>query len=221
MNADGATLAGELAVPRGASALVVFVTGGCGTTHARRERRVADLVRRRGIGTLLIDLVAIGEPPDRSRRHDVGLLAERLEGVLAWLRTREKTGSLAVGFYGADTGGAAVVRVLSAADLEGSVAATVDGRFDREGVALDALDRPVLFVVTPDSEHLERHTREAYEAVGSDSRDKHVLWADGDDDAVYVTAGWFESRLPAPETRPGFAPGAATRARPVEPRESS
>lgn len=217
---DGATLVGTLSVPRGARALVVFVTGGCGTACARRERRVAKHLRRRGIGTLLIDLVAADEPPDRSRRREVGVLAERLRGVLTWLRHRQETASLTVGCYGVGTGGGAVARVLSTTDPGSCVAATVDGRFDREMRTLGSLDRPILFVATTGRKRLERHTRDAYAAVGTDSRDKHLLWADGNDDTVYVTAGWFESCLPTPREAPGVTAGTPTRAGPVGPRRS-
>lgn len=200
---DGAPLAGELSVPPRANALVVFVTGDWTGGHTARESNIADLLFTRGIGTLLVDLVADDATPTRATRSEVDLFAQRLEGVLAWLRSREATRTLDLALYGADTGAAAVLQVLSTADVDPATAALLDGRVDLADGDLGEVRPPLLFVVDADNDHLGRLNRRAYEQVGTDSEDKNLFWADADADDVFATAGWFESHLPAPGSDAG------------------
>lgn len=195
MHVDAGALSGELTVPAGARSLVVFVTGGCGGAHAGRDADIADVLHSRGVGTFRVDLVASDETPSRETRLDIDLLADRLDGVLAWVRNRDVTASLDLGLLGIDTGAAAVLRVLSTADVDGRAAVLLDGRVDLGGDPGD-VSLPLLFVVDADHDHLRRPTRRVYAGLGTDPREKNVLWTDADGDAVYATSGWFGSHLP-------------------------
>lgn len=50
-------LAGALAVPSGATGLVVFAHGSGSSRHSPRNNYVAEVLRERGLGTLLFDLL--------------------------------------------------------------------------------------------------------------------------------------------------------------------
>ncbi len=83
------TLEGNLDVPEGARGVVLFAHGSGSSRHSPRNRFVAGALRQGGLATLLIDLLTPDEEQVDQRtahlRFDIGLLAERLVGVTAWL----------------------------------------------------------------------------------------------------------------------------------------
>ncbi|MEF8782564.1 MAG: hypothetical protein V5A39_06070 [Haloarculaceae archaeon] len=208
LTADGARLAGQLSVPRGSSALVVLVSGGCGLGRAERENRIVDLLRRQGIATLQIDLVAVDERPSRAVRLDVDLLSDRLAGILVWLGTDDRTASLTRGFCGVDTGAAAVLQTLSPSDVAGEAAVFLDGRVDLAACDLGAMALPALFVADTSHEHLADITREGYSSLGTEPGDKNILWATEGPDIVFTTTAWFSHYLPSPGAGTDAQPGA-------------
>ena len=80
---------------------------------ARATRTVAEVLRARGLGTLLIDLLTLEEEAiDVKTRHirfDIDLLSRRLVGAAKWLGSQRETASLPVGLFGASTGAAAAL----------------------------------------------------------------------------------------------------------------
>jgi putative phosphoribosyl transferase len=71
-------LPGTLDVPRSAYALVVFAHGSGSSRLSPRNRAVAIALNRRGIATLLFDLLTPAEEADRSNVFNIPLLASRL-----------------------------------------------------------------------------------------------------------------------------------------------
>src|SRR4051812_11434360 len=106
-----ASLEGNLGVPAGARGVVLFAHGSGSSRHSPRNRFVAGVLREAGLATLLVDLLT----PDEERadaftghlRFDIGLLAERLGRAADWLAEQPATADLAVGLFGASTGGGA------------------------------------------------------------------------------------------------------------------
>src|SRR5262249_24694975 len=94
----GVTLEGNLALPAGASGMVLFAHGSGSGRHSPRNRYVAERLRGSGLGTLLIDLLTEGEEEidDRTAhwRYDIGLLADRLVGAIDWLVCDPQTARL-------------------------------------------------------------------------------------------------------------------------------
>jgi hypothetical protein len=68
-------LAGRLTVPPGAPGLVLFAHGSGSSRHSPRNRYVADILHRAGLGTLLFDLLTVDEETDRGNVFDIELLA--------------------------------------------------------------------------------------------------------------------------------------------------
>jgi dienelactone hydrolase len=134
--AGGAVLTGDLAVPRGAGAMVLFAHGSGSSRHSPRNRMVAGRLRDGGLGTLLIDLLT-GDEDRRDRataehRFDIGLLGRRLAGALDWLRAEPVTRGLPVALFGASTGAAAAL--VAAAEQAGARAdRRLPGRPSRSG----------------------------------------------------------------------------------------
>src|SRR3990172_4967294 len=82
---DSVTLHGELGLPEAAKGIVIFAHGSGSSRLSPRNRYVARVLRQRGIGTLLFDLLTEEEDQDYERRFEIPLLAERLVRATRWL----------------------------------------------------------------------------------------------------------------------------------------
>jgi putative phosphoribosyl transferase len=144
------TLDGDLAPPPPGRGIVLFAHGSGSSRHSPRNRRVADHLRRAGLGTLLMDLLTADEERLDLRtgelRFDIGLLAQRLVGAVDWLAAGAAA-ELRLGLFGASTGAAAAL--VAAAARPDRVAAVVSrgGRPDLAGPALDQVQAPTLLIV--------------------------------------------------------------------------
>jgi putative phosphoribosyl transferase len=146
----GVALDGDLARPPSSGGIVLFAHGSGSSRHSPRNQRVAERLRRDGLGTLLLDLLTADEEQldlrSRELRFDIGLLAWRLVGAIDWLAARFG-GELRVGLFGASTGAAAAL--VAAAERPNRVAAVVSrgGRPDLAGPALERVTAPTLLIV--------------------------------------------------------------------------
>jgi dienelactone hydrolase len=149
--AGGVTLLGHLAIPAGATGVVVFAHGSGSGRHSSRNRFVAEVLQEGGLATLLMDLLTVAEEQvDLKTRHlrfDIPLLAERLRDTAAWLLENTATRDLRVGYFGASTGGGAAL--VAAALRPQAVGAVVSrgGRPDLAGPALARVLAPTLLIV--------------------------------------------------------------------------
>lgn len=140
-------LAGLLAVPKGAKAIVVFAHGSGSSRFSPRNTQVSRALNKAGLATLLFDLLLPEEADDRSNVFDIALLASRMEESLEWIRGDEAIAHLGVGLFGASTGAAAA---LSAAARRPDQVSAVVSRGGRPDLAADALARvkaPTLLIV--------------------------------------------------------------------------
>lgn len=125
---------------------VVFVHGSGSGRHSPRNRHVAQVLQRKGMQTLLLDLLNADEErvdmATREHRFDIDLLSNRVVGAIDWLPDTSP-----VGVFGASTGAAAALR--SAAERPGRVFAVVSrgGRPDLAGEALSRVAAPTLLIV--------------------------------------------------------------------------
>lgn len=140
-------LQGDLAVPQAPIGVVVFVHGSGSSRLSPRNRAVAASLNDAALATLLFDLLSEAEAEDRRLVFDVGLLAERLEAALSWVRQQPEVAGLPVGLFGASTGAAAAL--VAAAHLGDQVRAVVSrgGRPDLAGVKLAEVTAPTLLIV--------------------------------------------------------------------------
>ncbi len=208
--ADRVTVEGDLAVPEGATGLVVFAHGSGSSRHSPRNRAVAAGLRDRGLGTLLVDLLTPEEEAADDRtgrlRFDIDLLAGRLEAAAAWLATRDEARGLGLGYFGASTGAAAAL-VAASRHPEG-VRAIVSrgGRPDLAGDRLEHVRAPTLLIVGGRDEIVIELNREAHRRLRVERRLEivpgatHLFEEPGAIEAVARLAGdWFEHHLAAPD----------------------
>jgi dienelactone hydrolase len=148
---DDHTLAGDLGVPPAAHGVVLFAHGSGSSRRSPRNRFVARALERRGLATLLIDLLTPMEEGIDERtaqyRFNIPMLARRLAAIIAWLRADDRTALLPIGLFGASTGGGAAL--IAAAGCPSDVAAVVSrgGRPDLAGTALAIVRAPTLLIV--------------------------------------------------------------------------
>jgi pimeloyl-ACP methyl ester carboxylesterase len=140
-----------LEIPEGAKGIVVFVHGSGSSRHSPRNRYVAEELQKRGLGTLLFDLLTAEEERidmiTREFRFNIDLLAKRLSDVTAWLLKTEEIKELNIGYFGASTGAAAAL--IGAGEYPEQVKAVVSrgGRPDLAENALMYVKSPTLFIV--------------------------------------------------------------------------
>lgn len=140
-------LPGQLVVPEGAEGTVVFVHGSGSSRHSPRNRYVASVLNRAGLGTLLFDLLTAEEEYDRGNVFDIEMLAGRLVQVTNWLGDQPQVAGHQIGYFGASTGAAAAL--WAAAEPDARVAAVVSrgGRPDLAEPRLSAVRAPTLLIV--------------------------------------------------------------------------
>lgn len=169
ITAGAATLQGDLCIPAGAGALVVFAHGSGSSRLSPRNRFVSEVLREAGLGTLLFDLLTAKEEAEDevtgALRFNIDLLARRLVSATGWLKKEPVTRTLNLGYFGASTGAAAAL--IAAAGLPADVSAVVS-RGGRPDLAMEALPRvkaaTLLIVGGLDSEVIELNRR-AYAAL--------------------------------------------------------
>lgn len=147
VDAGHVRLPGQLVIPEEAEGIVVFVHGSGSGRHSPRNRYVASVLNREGLGTLLFDLLTVEEEYDRGNVFDIELLAGRLMQVTNWLSDQPRAAVLPVGYFGASTGAAAAL--WAAAEPGNQVAAVVSrgGRPDLAGARLPAVRAATLLLV--------------------------------------------------------------------------
>ena len=205
IDAGAALLAGELALSQGTRQLAVFVHGSDSTRMSPRNRRIAEALQERGIGTLLFDLRTDDElDANGTLRFDLDLLADRVTGVLLWLASREALRDVRMGAVSEGTGTAvALAAATKARDLVGAVVARA-GRTELVADALQAVQAPTLLIVGSTDREALADNRRALARLGC-PRALHVVEGAGrlfDErgalgDVIEVTAHWLGGQLAA------------------------
>ena len=209
-----AALEGMLTLPDHANGVVVFAHGSGSSRHSPRNRSVAEELQAGGLGTLLMDLLTPSEEmvDNRTRelRFDIDLLADRLLSALDWLGTDRTTRDLAIGLFGASTGGGAAL--VAAANAPQRVGAVVSrgGRPDLAGQALSRVTAPTLLIVGGEDEIVIDLNQRAMAQMTAPAKleivpgASHLFEEPGTlDEVARLAREWFARHLPH------FAHGAA------------
>ena len=202
---DDVTLDGKLAVPDDAPGIVVFAHGSGSSRHSPRNNYVAEVIRSRGLGTLLFDLLTEPEDQVRANRFDIPLLTDRLIGTVDWLRTREADPEAArepnLGLFGSSTGAAAALRAAARRDDIGAVVSR-GGRVDMASDVFAEVDSPTLLIVGGDDTQVLDLNREAERRLAAETElhvvagAGHLFSAEGElEEVADVAADWFAAEL--------------------------
>lgn len=150
ISTNAGNIHGTLAIPEGATGIVVFAHGSGSSRLSPRNREVATALRDAGFATFLFDLLTAQEDTidqrTREYRFNIPLLGARLVTVTDWLHENPETADLDIGYFGASTGAAAA---LIAASRRHDTRAVVSrgGRPDLAGEALGQVTAPTLLIV--------------------------------------------------------------------------
>lgn len=212
LSVGGIDLEGSLSLPAGAQGVVLFAHGSGSSRFSPRNRFVAGELQRGGIGTLLLDLLTAEEERIDARtahlRFDIELLAERVAGAAAWLRSQWETRDLHIGYFGASTGAAAAL--MAAAEHPDWVSAVVSrgGRPDLAAAHLRRVRTPTLLIVGSHDVEVLSLNRGALALLAGPKRldivegATHLFEELGTLERVAELArGWFQTYLTTNRTR--------------------
>jgi pimeloyl-ACP methyl ester carboxylesterase len=202
VRSSGVTLEGNLAVPGNAKGIVLFAHGSGSSRHSPRNQYVAGVLQHAGLGTLLIDLLAVSEERvdayTMHLRFDIGLLAQRLAGATDWLLSNQETRHLNIGYFGASTGAAAAL--VAAAKHANVVKAVVSrgGRPDLAGSSLPLVKAPTLLIVGGNDAPVIELNEQAREQMRAECEiviipgATHLFEEPGKlEEAARLATGWF------------------------------
>ena len=204
--ATGGELGGELYLPEGASAIVVFAHGSGSSRFSPRNRFVARELQKLGLGTLLMDLLREDEAESRQNVFDIELLASRLFEAHRWLGESAAPRGLRIGYFGASTGAAAAL--VAAATEPEKVHAVVSrgGRPDLAAPWLPRVRAPTLLIVGERDSPVLEWNEDAYRMLRAEKKlvvvpgATHLFEEPGTLEEAAGHAGrWFERHLLAPE----------------------
>lgn len=191
-------LEGMLRVPDGAPGLVVFAHGSGSSRKSPRNQFVAEVIRDRGLGTLLFDLLTEAEDQVRENRFDIPLLTDRLVAVTDWVWDREATADMGVGYFGSSTGAAAALRAAARVGEDAEAVVSRGGRVDMAAEVLDRIRAPTLFIVGGADTQVLELNREAFAQLDCE-KELHVVEGAGHlfegegelEEVADVAADWF------------------------------
>lgn len=206
VHSGGVAVTGDLAVPDDATGLVIFAHGTGSSRLSPRNRRVAVELQRRGLATLLLDLLTPGEEiqdiETATLRFDIDLLTPRL--IAAAHRMKERL-ALPIGYFGASTG--AAVALAAAAHHPDEIAAVVSrgGRPDLAMSVLPKVRASTLFIVGGLDTPVIQLNKQAFEQLKCEKRIEivpaatHLFEETGALEKVSALAGnWFVAHLRVP-----------------------
>ena len=173
-----AIINGNLEVPESANGIVLFAHGSGSSRFSPRNMYVARLMNKKGIATLLIDLLTEEEDTvdeyTGQFRFNVDMLAERLADSTRWLKRREIAKKVSIGYFGASTGAAAAL--IAAAKFPDDVRVIVSrgGRPDLAGENLSKVKAPTLLIVGGDDTEVLELNRQALKLIIAEKKLKVV-----------------------------------------------
>lgn len=166
VNAGSVVLEGDLSIPKNATGIVLFAHGSGSSRLSPRNRFVAGELNKKGIATLLFDLLTSEEETvdlqTAGLRFDIEFLAKRLSDATDWVLKNPKTRNLKIGYFGASTGSAAAL--VAAAEKPDIVKAVVSrgGRPDLAGDKIGEVRCPTLLIVGGLDNQVIELNKEAY-----------------------------------------------------------
>lgn len=202
--ADEVHLEGMLELPATAPGIVLFAHGSGSSRHSPRNNYVAQVLRDKGMGTLLLDLLTVSEDLDYQTRFDIALLTHRLLLATRWVRKHTPpTRRLSIGYFGASTGAAAALQAAAALGEDIGAVVSRGGRPDLAGTpALAKVKSPTLLLVGSRDEEVLELNRQAYARLHCTKElvivpDATHLFAEAGtlEQVATQAAGWFNQYL--------------------------
>jgi dienelactone hydrolase len=196
------SLVADLNLPEVVQGLVIFAHGSGSSRKSPRNSFVAEILNKRGIATLIADLLTVAEDEVYENRFNIPLLGRRLVKITEWALQQAHLQSLPVGYFGASTGAAAALQ--AAALLDDNIRAVVSrgGRPDLAGHSLQKVKAPTLLIIgSLDSQVIDLN-RKAYDQLLCEKKMEFVKGASHLFEepgtlhkAATLAADWFDHHL--------------------------
>lgn len=138
---------GEITIPPRAIGIVVFAHGSGSSRFSPRNNFVAKVLQKNNLATFLVDLLTKTEDLNYELRFDIDLLATRLAKITNFLKEKEITKNLKIGYFGASTGAAAAVKAATTVKELVSGIVSRGGRVDLAENELSRIKSPILLIV--------------------------------------------------------------------------
>jgi putative phosphoribosyl transferase len=163
-------LRGDVVIPAGARGVVLFAHGSESSRASPRNIRVAQTLQRRGLGTLLFNLLSDAEAAQRANVFDIPLLAGRVEEAVQWVREQSFAAQQLIGLFGASTGAAAALLAAASQPQEVTAIVSRGGRPDLAEAALPQVRAPTLLIVGQNDPEVLELNRAAYRLLRCEKR---------------------------------------------------
>lgn len=190
----------ELGVVPGAAGLVLFCHADGGAHAYQRSQHVARRLRHRGLCTLLLDLLTSEEAARPGAVDDIDLLTQRVLQAIDALPEAQR--GLALGLYGAESGGAAALVADTRLPHGASAVVSRSGRLGLVGRALAEVRAPTLLIVGGADPDIVEANRAGYARLRCEKRIEivprathHFLEAGALDRASHSAGDWFCAHL--------------------------
>jgi dienelactone hydrolase len=195
-------LKGILSIPEDCLGIVLFSHGSGSSRLSKRNQFVAEILQKKGFGTLLFDLLTPEEDLYYLNRFEIDMLHERLMAATKWLQKHPSAKDLGIAYFGASTGAASAL--MAAAKLPEVFA--VVSRGGRPDLAIDVMpDIKVacLFIVgSLDTEVLSLNQKAFDKLTGEKHLEvvqgaSHLFEEEGKlQQVAELASSWFKSHLP-------------------------
>lgn len=199
---EDVSLQADLFIPENSVGLVIFSHGSGSSRLSKRNLFVAAVLQKKGMATLLFDLLTEEEDLDYSARFNIDLLTRRLIAVTRQLNRHPLTAHLEKGFFGASTGAASAL--MAAAELGKEIKAIVSrgGRVDMAAEKLQEISAPTLFIVGGDDEVVLQLNENAFTRLKCEKQleiipgASHLFEEPGTlEEVARLSAQWFSEHL--------------------------
>lgn len=162
---DGIVLHGDLSIPENTIGMVIFSHGSGSSRLSPRNRYVAQVLQKRGLATLLFDLLTEDEDHIYQNRFNIDLLTIRLIDVTQWVQQQKETKKSPLGYFGASTGAASALRAAAFFGKDIKAVVSRGGRPDMAFEALHLVSAPTLLIVGGLDEQVIELNRKAYKKL--------------------------------------------------------
>jgi putative phosphoribosyl transferase len=196
------TVNGNLNIPANPKSLVIFSHGSGSSRFSIRNKRVADILNKSSMATLMVDLLSVEEDRVYENRFNIDLLTSRLVKVTDYTIQLSDFKDISVGYFGASTGAASALK--AAARLGDSIQAIVSrgGRPDLAKEALTEVEAPTLLIVGSLDDGVIDLNERAYENLRCEKQIKivkgatHLFEEPGKlDEVADLATNWFNKYL--------------------------
>ncbi len=200
---DGTHIEGMLQLPTNPQGIVLFAHGSGSSRHSPRNNFVARELHAQHLGTLLLDLLTVGEDLDYQTRFDIPLLTHRLLVATRWVLQHAQTQRLPIGYFGASTGAAAALQAAAAIPELIKAVVSRGGRPDLAGAHdLTRVAAPTLLLVGGQDPEVLELNQEALQRLPC-TKDlvvvpgaTHLFEEPGTlEEVSRLAAGWFSHHL--------------------------